>query len=86
LEQVTQRRFPPAWTVAEEKRRLLYREGSRAFAYCCLCARLGVILPGTPTIIDQIMMTRQEYEAAIRVGDDAAANGSRDFISHAIIS
>jgi Fic family protein len=49
---------------------------ARSFAYCCLCARLGVVLPGAPTVIDQIMTTRAEYEAAIRVGDAAAANGN----------
>jgi Fic family protein len=51
---------------------------ARSFAYCCLCARLGVVLPGSPTVIDQIMNTRTEYEAAIRVGDAAEAQGSRD--------
>lgn len=47
---------------------------ARSFAYCCLCARLGVVLPGAPTVIDQIMTTRADYEAAIRVGDTAAVN------------
>jgi len=52
---------------------------ARSFAYCCLCARLGVVLPGSPTVIDQIMTTRPDYEAAIRVGDKAAAkNNGRD--------
>jgi Fic family protein len=51
---------------------------ARSFSYCCLCARLGVVLPGAPTVIDQIMTTRPEYEAAIRVGDKAAASGGRD--------
>jgi len=46
---------------------------ARAFAYACLNARLGVMLPGTTTVIDQIMMTRPDYEAAIRVADKAAA-------------
>ena len=49
---------------------------ARSFAYCCLCARLGVILPGSPTVIDQIATTRTEYEAAIQVGDAAAAKGN----------
>lgn len=49
---------------------------ARSFAYCCLCARLSVVLPGSPTVIDQIMTTRVDYEAAIRVGDAAAANGN----------
>jgi Fic family protein len=47
---------------------------ARAFAYCCLCVRLGAVLPGVPTVIDQIMMTREDYEAAIRAGDAAAAD------------
>lgn len=41
---------------------------ARAFCYACLNARLGVILPGTTTVIDQIMLTRPDYEAAIRAG------------------
>jgi Fic family protein len=46
---------------------------ARSFSYACLCARLGVILPGTATVIDQIMTTRAEYEAALRVADAAAS-------------
>jgi Fic family protein len=46
---------------------------ARAFCYACLNARLGVMLPGTTTVIDQIMLTRPDYEAAIRVADQAAA-------------
>jgi Fic family protein len=46
---------------------------ARAFCYACLNARLGVILPGTTTVIDQIMLTRPDYEAAIRVADQAVA-------------
>lgn len=46
---------------------------ARGFCYACLNARLGVILPGTTTVIDQIMLTRPDYEAAIRVADQAAA-------------
>lgn len=47
---------------------------ARSFAYCCLCVRLGAVLPGVPTVIDQIMMTREDYEAAIRAADAAAAD------------
>lgn len=51
---------------------------ARAFCYTCLCARLGVIsLPGKDTIIDQIMASRDVYEACLRDGDKAAANGDR---------
>lgn len=49
---------------------------ARSFAYCCLCVRLGAVLPGVPTVIDQIMMTREDYEAAIRTADAAAANNN----------
>jgi Fic family protein len=49
---------------------------ARSFAYCCLCARLGVVLPGSPTVIDQIMTTRADYEAALRVADAAAAKSN----------
>jgi fido (protein-threonine AMPylation protein) len=45
---------------------------ARAFSYACLNAHLGVMLPGTTTVIDQIMTTRPRYEAAIRVADKAA--------------
>ena len=51
---------------------------ARAFAYACLCARLGVILPGRTTVIDQIMRSRPAYEAAIRAADQAAVQGQRN--------
>jgi Fic family protein len=55
---------------------------ARSFAYCCLCARLGVVLPGAPTVIDQIMTTRADYEAAIRACDAAVGNnGNRRNLS-----
>jgi hypothetical protein len=44
---------------------------ARAFAYTCLSGRLGVILPGAPTVIDQVMLTRPEYEACLRVADSS---------------
>lgn len=47
---------------------------ARSFAYCCLCVRLGAVLPGVPTVIDQIMMTRDDYESAIHAADAAAAD------------
>jgi Fic family protein len=46
---------------------------ARTFSYACLCARLGVMLPGTTTVIDQIMTTRAQYEAALRVCDAAVS-------------
>ena len=51
---------------------------ARAFAYACLCGHLGVILPGAPTVIDQIMVTRDEYEVCLRTGDKADEAGKRD--------
>jgi len=51
---------------------------ARTFCYACLCARLGVMLPGTTTIIDQIMTTRSDYEAALRVADAAARINPND--------
>jgi hypothetical protein len=35
-----------------------------------------VVLPGAPTVIDQIMTTRQDYEVALRVADAAAQNNN----------
>lgn len=49
---------------------------ARAFSYACLCARLEVMLPGTTTVIDQIMTTRADYEAALRDADKAAKNNN----------
>ena len=54
---------------------------ARAFAYTCLCVRLGTILPGALTVIDQIMATRPEYEACIREGDTSFAAGGKANLS-----
>lgn len=51
---------------------------ARAFSYACLNARLGVVIPGAPTIIDQIMMSRTVYEACLRDADKAAENNGRN--------
>lgn len=52
---------------------------ARAFCYACLSARLGVILPGRTTVIDQIMRNRDEYESCLRIADKAAeANNGRN--------
>jgi Fic family protein len=48
---------------------------ARAYAYACLCGHLGVILPGSPTVIDQIMTNRDEYERVIRVADACVKDG-----------
>lgn len=44
---------------------------ARTFAYACLCTHLEVVLPGTTTVIDQIMLNRQGYEAALRAADQS---------------
>lgn len=49
---------------------------ARAFSYACLNAHIGLILPGSPTVIDQIVTRRPEYEAALRVADNAASNAN----------
>ncbi len=52
---------------------------ARAFAYTCLCAKLAVVLPGAPTVIDQIMATRERLGACLKQGDDTfAASGKAD--------
>jgi hypothetical protein len=52
---------------------------ARAFAYTCLCAKLGVVLPGAPTVIDQIMATRDRLGACLKAGDDSfARTGASD--------
>jgi hypothetical protein len=54
---------------------------ARAFAYACLCQRYGFLLPGEPTIIDQIIMTRGDgrFEAALRQADlSLEATGAAD--------
>jgi len=43
---------------------------SRAICYLILCTRLGFVLPGTPTIPQQIVTRRDLYYAALRAADD----------------
>lgn len=50
---------------------------ARAFCYACLSLKLGFVLPGTPTVIDQIMDERQEYQDALKVADLAYENGGK---------
>jgi hypothetical protein len=41
--------------------------------------KFGFVLPGTPTVIDQIMVSRPDYNAALRHADlTLEANGSPD--------
>ncbi len=52
---------------------------SRAASYLVLCTKLGYVLPGTPTIPQQIETNRELYYAALRAADEAlAATGSPD--------
>jgi Fic family protein len=52
---------------------------ARVFSYACLCLKLGVKLPGQPTVIDQIMAERSPYEHALKTADNAfAQNGTPD--------
>ena len=46
---------------------------ARAFSYACLTLKLGVVLPGAPTVIDQIMQDRPGYEGALRWADSTFA-------------
>ena len=52
---------------------------SRAVSYLILCTRLGFVLPGSPTIPQQIVTRRDLYYAALRAADEAlTATGSPD--------
>lgn len=42
---------------------------ARAFCYACMSLKLGVVPPGTPTVIDMIMNDRDRYDAALKAGD-----------------
>ncbi len=48
---------------------------ARAFAYTCICLKYGLLLPGQPTVIDQIMtdqQARDDYESSLRAADLAS--------------
>jgi len=52
---------------------------ARAFAYACICLKIGFTLPGKNTIIDMIMDNRPEYYAALKVADNGyTTNGEPD--------
>lgn len=44
---------------------------ARAFSYACLSLKIGAVLPGTTTVIDQIMANRAEYEKVLKIADDS---------------
>jgi Fic family protein len=51
---------------------------SRITSYVILCIRAGYLLPGTPTIPDQIVDNRQPYFDALDTADDCWKAGSID--------
>ncbi len=52
---------------------------ARAACYYLLCARAGVLLPGTKTVPELIRENRQPYYAALRSADAAWDQGNLDF-------
>jgi len=54
---------------------------ARAFAYCCLCLRLGFMPAGSPTVIDLITSTKPEFEAALRHADISFAQSGMGDLS-----
>ncbi len=51
---------------------------SRILSFFVLFARLGALLPGTPTLPDLIIDHRDLYEAALDDADDACKEGRLD--------
>lgn len=52
---------------------------ARVLSYIVLCVKLGYVLPGTPTIPDQLKANRDGYLAALAAADEAEARGELDF-------
>jgi len=44
---------------------------ARAISYLILCARMGFVLPGTPTIPELIVADRTPYYQALRSADES---------------
>lgn len=42
---------------------------ARAFSYACLCLKYGFMLPGSPTVIQLIMMNRPQFQEALGQAD-----------------
>jgi len=59
-----------------------FRDGngrtSRILSYIVLCLRLGYVLPGNPTIPQQIQDNRKPYIDALEAADEATAEGQTD--------
>lgn len=51
---------------------------ARAASYLVLCARLGFVLPGSPTIPELIVKNRKPYYTALRKADEEHARGVID--------
>jgi Fic family protein len=51
---------------------------ARAFSYACLSIHLGAVLPGSPTVIDQIMQNRPRYQKALTAADESLKAGKLD--------
>jgi Fic family protein len=51
---------------------------SRILSYVVMCIRVGALLPGTPTIPDQIVANRQPYFDALDAADAAFREGRAD--------
>lgn len=52
---------------------------ARMLSYIILSVRLGYVIPGTPTIPDQMEQMRGSYLSALASADDALREGSLDF-------
>lgn len=50
---------------------------ARAFSYACLSLKMGIVIPGSPTVIDLIMDQREEYEASLSEADKGYAESQR---------
>lgn len=52
---------------------------ARAFSYASLCMKFGFVLPGAPTVIDQLMSSthRPAYNAALRHADHTFDSAGR---------
>lgn len=51
---------------------------SRALSYALLCIKLGYVLPGSPTIPQQIEEDNRHYIRALELADEAASDGRED--------
>jgi Fic family protein len=51
---------------------------SRALSYALLSIKLGYVLPGAPTILQQIEQDNAHYIEALELGDASAAGGTPD--------